>query len=98
MPKKIEDLPEEMGKGRKSAGGHWPFQRRECGSLRKGRRRADDRDGCPDFSSFYTQVRSSLAALNRGALPVPMSSRRTGCETRYSRYQDSPFLRHTATR
>src|SRR5258708_32432976 len=29
---------------------------------------------------------------------VPMSSRRTGCETRYSRYQDSPLLRHTATR
>jgi hypothetical protein len=27
-----------------------------------------------------------------------MSSRRTGCETRYSRYQDSPLLRHTATR
>jgi hypothetical protein len=60
MPKRSKILPEEMGKGRKSAGGHWPFQRRECGSLRKGRRRADDRDGCPDFSSLYTQVRSSL--------------------------------------
>jgi hypothetical protein len=57
---------------------------------------------CPDFSSFYTQIRSSLGSQmtirQRACLHVPMSSRRTDGETRYSRYQNSPLLRHTATR
>ena len=51
MLNQVDALPDELGEARNIAGGHWLFQRGECGRVRGGRDRSADRDGPAAASS-----------------------------------------------